>query len=254
MKKKHAILVITIGTLLLGFVPVVAANGRVTQRQLDDWLAPNYAAFPWGEENWAFADFYSPYSLLVAKMGLAWPKAGLPWTPWWENDVVYENSLVDGATIIEGSIKERVLKDGTALITLQLDVTNAPLTVYHFFEFLDYCFGDTDEVLPILGAGIDGYIDYKVVAKFIIPYPGAPLPHCFGIWDDFISVNIHGIGYGTMTERAVELGFATTVGATGMLLFHQLALFKPDFEEGHPKYYGDGEFWPVETVEIFEMS
>ena len=169
--------------------------------------------------------------------------------------MVYKNSLVDGDTIIEGSIKERVLKDGRALITLQLDVTNAPLTVYDLFEFLDYCFGVLGEPQAILGAGIDGYIDYKVVAKFIIPYPGDPLPHCFGIWGDYISVNIHGIGYGTLTERAVELGFATTAGATGMLKLHQIGLFKPDLKEGHPKYYpGDGDLWPVETVEIIEMS
>ena len=233
MKKKHAILVITIGTLLLGFVPVVAANGRVTERSLDDWLDPNYAAFPWGEENWAFADFMSPYSWLVVKMGLAWPKADMgPWI----NDMLYENSLVDGDTIIEGSIKERVLKDGTALITLQLDVTNAPLTVYNVDEFLDYCFGDAGEPQAILGAEMDGYIDYKVVCQFIIPYSGAPLPHCFGIWGSYISVNIHGIGYGTLTEHAVELGFAETAGATGMLKLHQIALFKPDLKEGHPKY------------------
>ena len=165
-----------------------------------------------------------------------------------------KNSLVVGDTIIEGSVKERVLNSGEALITLQLDVKNAPLTVYHFFEFLDYCFGDTDEVLPILGAEGDGYIDYKVICKFIIPEPGAELPIIWNIWDNFTSVNIYGIGYGTLTEHAVELGFAETAGAAGMVKLHQISLFKPDFKETHPNYdpfYGD--LWPIETIEIHEL-
>ena len=58
----------------------------------------------------------------------------------------------------------------------------------------------------------------------------------------------------TLTEHAVELGFAENAGAMGMLKLHQIALFKPDFKEDHPKYdpfYGD--LWPVETVEVFEL-
>jgi hypothetical protein len=74
------------------------------------------------------------------------------------------------------------------------------------------------------------------------------------IWDNYISVNIHGIGYGTLTERAVELGFAVTAGAIGMLELHQIALFNPDLKEDHPKYDADyGDLWPVETIEITEI-
>jgi hypothetical protein len=251
MKKKHAILAITLGALLLGFIPAVVANGKVVERPLDDWLDANYAAFPWGEENWAFSDFVSPYTWLVAKMGFPFPKAGIgPFV----NDMVYENSLVVGDTIISGKVKERELDTGEALITLHLDVKNAPLTVYDIYEFLFYCRGWAPEPQAVLGEGIDGYIDYKVLVKFIIPEPGAPLPDCFAIYDNYISVNIHGIGYGTLTEHAVELGFAENAGAMGMLKLHQIALFKPDFKEDHPKYdpfYGD--LWPVETVEIFEL-
>lgn len=255
MKKKHAILAITIGTLLLGFIPAVTASGRVAERPLDDWLNANYVAFPWGAENWAFGDFGSPATNLVCKMGLPWPKAGLPWAPWFVNDMVYENSLVEGDTIISGKVKERALNDGTALITLQLDVKNAPTTVYDFTDFILYCLGYAPYPEAVLGEGIDGYIDYTVLVKFYISEPGAPLPDCFGIYDHYISVNIIGTGFGILTERAVELGFAETAGSMGRVRVHQIALFKPDFEEGHPKYdplYGD--LWPVEQIEIFEMS
>ncbi len=208
--------------------------------------------FFWGEENWAFADFASPYSMLVIKMGFPWPKAGFgPFI----NDMIYENSLVVGDTIISGGIKERKLADGTALVTLSLDVKNSPMTVYNYFDFIFYCIGAADKPQAVLGSEIDGYIDYKVELNFINSEPGAELPIVFDMWNTYISCNIHGIGYGTLTERAVELGFAETAGTPGMVLFHQIALYKPDLNDEHPKYdpfYGD--LWPVETIEIFELS
>lgn len=251
MKKKHAILVVTIGALLLGFFPAVTAK-QVTARPLDDWLDANYSAFPWGAQNWAFSDFYSQESWLAAKMGFPWPKAGFgPFV----TDLIYENGLVVGDTIIEGSIKERELSDGTALITLQLDVKNAPLTVYNIFDLMLYCRGITTDPMPVLGLEEDGYIDYKVIYKFIIPEPGAPLPDTWSTFDNYVSMNLHGIGYGTLTERAVELGFAETAGGIGMLKLHMIALFKPDFKEDHPNYDPMlGDFWPVDTVEIIELS
>jgi hypothetical protein len=246
------ILLITIGILILGFIPVAVANGNVNERPLDDWLEANYNYFYWGEDNWAFCDFVSPYTWLVAKMGFPWPKAGFgPWV----NDMIYENSIVIGETIIEGKVKERLLNDGTALVTLHLDVKNAPLTVYDVYEYIFYCRGWAPEPQAVLGEGIDGYIDYKVVFKFIIPEPGAELPNALFMWDNYISCNIHGIGYGTLTEHAVELGFAETVGANGMLNLHEISLYKPDFKEDHPKYdpiFGD--LWPVETIDIQEMG
>ncbi|MFX0036270.1 MAG: hypothetical protein ACFE9I_11600 [Candidatus Hermodarchaeota archaeon] len=255
MKKTSRLLTLaTLGIFIFSFIFTGAASeGRVTKRPIEDWLDPNYAALPWGEENWAFSDFFSPYSYLVCKMGFPWPKAGA--IPWFVNDMVYENSLVIGDTIINGHITERELKDGTALIILQIDVKNAPLTVYDFFDFMFYCYGWTDKPQAVLGDGEDGYVDYKVVVKFIIPEPGAELPNVFDIWYPYISCNIHGIGYGTLTERAVELGFAETAGAPGMVEIHQNVLYKPDLKEGHPKYDPSfGDLYPVEIVEVYELS
>ncbi|MFX1380645.1 MAG: hypothetical protein ACFFA4_16300 [Promethearchaeota archaeon] len=248
-----SILLAILGILILSFIPAVAASGgNVTERSIDDWLDPNYAFYPWGEENWVMADFGSPYTNLVCKLGFPWPKAGFgPWV----NDMEDQNGMVAGDTIIDGNITERELNDGTALITLHLDVKNGPLTVYDYDDFILYCLGLASEPQAVLGSGIDGYMDYKIIYKFIIPEPGAELPTVWSSFDNYISVNIHGIGYGTLTERAVELGFAETAGTIGMVLLHQIALFKPDLNEEHPNYdpyYG--ELWPVETVEIYEMS
>lgn len=243
-----------LGIFIFSVIPVVTANeGKVTERPLDDWLIPNWNFFWWGEQNWAFADFVSPYTGYVAKMGFPWPCDNeICGFGSFVEDMVYENSLVSGDTIIDGNIKERELADGTALVTLQLDVKNAPLTMYDIYDLIFYCFGLTPEAQAILGAGEDGYIDYKVLIKFIIPYPGAPLPIVLGVWDNYISCNIHGIGYGTLTEYSANFGY--TPGAEAMVELHQICLFKPDFKEDHPKYdplYGD--LWPVETVEIYEI-
>lgn len=253
MKKTSRLLTLaTLGILIFSFISAVAASeGTVTKRPIEDWLDPNYAFFSWGEENWAFSDFISPYSMLVCKMGFPWPKAGIGS---FVNDMVSENSMVVGDTIINGKITERELDDGTALITLHLDVKNAPVTVYDYFDFIFYCLGFAGKPQAVLGDEIDGYIDYKVVYKFIVPEPGEELPSLFFI-DNYVSINIHGIGYGTFTERAVELGFAETAGAPGMVELHQIALYKPDLKDDHPKYDPDwGDLWPVETVEVYEMS
>jgi hypothetical protein len=260
MKNNSKLVILTtLGIFILCFIPTVAASeGRVRERPLEDWLQPNWEAYPWGEQNWAFGDFVSPYNWLVCKMGLPWPKA-----PWYDpegnlifaNDMIYENSLVEGDTIIEGSIKERALNDGTALITLFLDVKNAPLTVYDFFEFIFYCRGWAPEPEPILGAEIDGYMNYKLELKFIITEPGADLPFINLMWFNYISCNIIGTGYGILTEHAVELGYAKNAGALGMVKLHQICLFKPDLPDTIPKYdpiYGD--LWPIETIEIHQIS
>ena len=247
------ILLATVGILILSFIPAVAASeGMVTERPIEDWLDPNYTAYPWGEENWVMSDFGSPYTNLVCKLGFPWPKAGFgPWV----NDMEDENGMVLGDTIINGHITERELDNGQALITLHLEVKNGPLTVYDFDDFILYCLGFAGEPQAVLGDGIDGYMDYKVIYKFFIPEPGAELPTIWPSFDNYISVNIIGTGFGTLTERAVELGFAETAGATGMVRLHQIALFKPDLNEEHPKYDPFwGELWPVETVEIHEMS
>jgi hypothetical protein len=251
MRKTSKLLtLVTVGFLIFGMISSVAAL-EVTIRPIEDWLEPNYNDFPWGvEENWAFSDFFSPYSNLLIKMGFPWPAA-----PPFAFDMIYENSLVEGETIITGYLKERALKDGRALVTMHLDVKNSPLTVYDVYDFIFYCYGMTPKPQAVLGDGEDGYIDYTVLMKFIIPEPGAAIPNVWDVFNNYTSCNIHGIGYGTLTERAVELGFAENAGAPGMVEFHQLVLFKPDLKESHPKYDPYfGELWPVETVEVYELS
>ena len=139
------------------------------------------------------------------------------------------------------------------------------MTVYDYFEFIGYCANWTDwwpdEGIPpsaILGEGIDGYIDYKLLFKFHISAPGDPLPPVWFSWDDYISCNIIGTGYGLLTEHAANWGY--TPGAVGMVKLHQMCLFKPQFNHTsehpiHPKWDPVWfDLWPVETIEIHEIG
>ena len=245
INKKLTLLAI-VGILMLSFIPFVAAgegSGKVTKRPIDDWLDAQWGTFPFDLDNWGMCDFVSSYSLLVAKMGFPFPFI-----------LSDENGLVNGETTFGGHITERVLKDGRALITVHLDVWNAPLTVFFFPELADHVWGDPPGPRPLalLGAWEDGYIDYKMVFKFYLNGPGEDMPFCFDAYNNYKSMNIIGTGYGTLTDHAADFGF--TPGATGMLKLHQICLFKPDFKVDHPKYdpvYLD--LWPVETVEIHEL-
>lgn len=247
INKKLTLMVITV-ILVLSFIPFVAAvngNGKVTTRPIEDWLNAQWdAVLPYDAENWGMCDFVSPDSNLVAKMGFPFPFI-----------LSDENGLVIGETTFGGYITERVLNDGRALITVHLNVWNAPLTVFYFPELVDYVWGDPPGPRPsaILGSYDDGYIDYKMVFKFLIGGPGDDMPFCWDAYNNYISMNLIGTGYGVLTDHAADFGL--TPGAIGMLKLHQICLFKPDFGEDHPNYdplYGD--LWPVETVEIHELE
>jgi hypothetical protein len=249
INRRLTILAVT-GILILSFVPFAVANeGRVTERPIEDWLNAQwdfiYMITGYDVQNWGIGDYVSPDSLLVAKMGYPFP---FPWMP----NFLDENGLVVGETTFGGCVIERELNDGTALITVHLDVWNAPLTVFFFPEFANYVLGGGARPSAILGSYEDGYIDYQLIFKFYVEAPGQPLPFFGFAYNNYISIHIVGTGYGTLTDHAADFGY--TPGATGMLKLHQIALFKPDFGDDHPNYdpvYHD--LWPVETIEIHEL-
>jgi len=265
MKNKLIIAVITLGILMFCFIPPVTGNkGRITFRSIDDWLWANWNDFPWGVKNadgtqdWVFYDVSGPNSLLACKMGIPIYSADERCT-WFRSayDMVDETSLVEGDTIITGTILEHELNDGTALITLSLDVKNAPLTVYNVIEYAYYCFelpGYQEPPEAILGAGIDGYIDYRVECKFIIPFPGAELPNIMELlFSDFsLTYNYFGTGFGTLTSHAADFGF--TPGKTGMVKFHDIMIQNSghSFDIDHPQFYNG--IYPAWAVEIHEMN
>jgi len=248
MKKNKIILAITIGMLLAGFIP--AAQAKTTQRPIEDWLHAQwdyfYDLFGYDVNNYGFSDFLSSDSWLIAKMGWPWPYPDLP-------NFLDENGLVEGETTYKGHITERVTDGGKVLVTVQLSMFNAPLTVFDWAEFSGYVFAEGNRPPAILGAYQDGYIDYKLTYQFYMDELGQPLPQPT-YWGNFVSFRIVGTGYGILTPHAADFGY--TPGAIGMLKLHQMMIYKPDLKADHPKYdtyFGLG-FYPVKTVEIYEIG
>jgi len=88
---------------------------------------------------------------------------------------------VNGRTKVIGRITERVMNDGSAEVTVDINVKNGPMTVYRSSEFLNFRAGKRCEPEPIIGGWDvdgngninykDGSIDYSLHAKFINPRP-----------------------------------------------------------------------------------
>jgi hypothetical protein len=219
------------GFMCFGLVSAVQAK-RVYTRPIEHWLLNN----PTGSGGNYINDDYT------INIG----------NPFLRPILLDEIFLVEGETTCEGFIKERVLNDGSAQLTVHLWVHNAPLTVYSFPEFLDYL-GGGPRPNAIIGAYADGYIDYKYQCTFNLPSPGMDIPN---IWDMIfsgveISSHIVGKGYGTFSEFA---GPFFTSGAKGMVTLNQICLIKPQLE-GHEinKLYGT-ELWPIELINIQQIE
>jgi hypothetical protein len=226
-----------VGTMSFGFISAVQA--KVTFRPIEHWLLNN----PTGSgANYMNSDY-------TVNIG----------NPFLRPIFLDEILLVDGETTYDGFIQERVLNDGSAQITVNLWVNNAPLTVYSFPEFLDYLlwiiFGGDPVPRPnaIIGAYGDGYIDYKFQYTFSLLSPGMEIPN---IWDLIFSgadirVQVTGKGYGTFSENAAPY---FTPGAKGMVTVNQLALIKPQLEGlGIKKLYGI-ELWPIELINVQQIE
>jgi hypothetical protein len=167
--------------------------------------------------------------------------------------------LVEGETTYDGYILERVLNDGSAQLTVNLWVYNAPLTVYNTSEFFDYLFwwlGVGNPVPPpsaIIGAYKDGYIDYKYQYTFTLPIPGDEIPSVWEIYDAGAEIRCHinGKGYGTFSEAAAPF---FTPGANGKVTLNQIFLLKPQLEGlDINKLYGT-ELWPIELINIQQIG
>ena len=227
-----------VGIMGFGFISTVQA--RVTFRPIEDWLFNN----PTGSGGNYINDEYT------INLG----------NPFMRPILLDEIFLVDGKTTFDGYIIERVLNDGSAQLTVNLWVHNAPLTVYSFPEFLEYLLwwlgyipGPVPQPNAIIGAYGDGYIDYQYRYTFNLPSPGMEIPN---MWDLYFSgadirVQIIGKGYGTFSENAAPY---FTPGAKGMVTINQICLMKPQLEGlDINKLYGT-ELWPIELINIQQIE
>ncbi|MFW9773571.1 MAG: hypothetical protein ACFFEO_15585 [Candidatus Thorarchaeota archaeon] len=225
------LILLIVGIMCFGFISTVQAS-RVNFRPIEDWLLNN----PTGSGgNYLNEDY-------VINIG----------NPFLRPILLDEILLVNGETTYDGYIQERILNDGSAQLTVNLWVHNAPLTIYSFPDFLNYILGGP-RPNAIIGAYEDGYIDYKYQFTFNLPNPGMEIPN---LWDLYFSEadvmsQVIGKGYGTFSESFAPF---FTPGAKGMVTLNQICLVKPQLEDLEiNKLYGI-ELWPTELINIQQIE
>lgn len=187
---RRLVLIFSLTMLILGATSatsVAGDNGRSGQRPITDWYAdprdpiePGFAGLSangqnaywvneWSDEYW-LAGGFNPYFCGMTDEAV---------------------QSVDGDIEYEGTIKEKTLPDGRALVKVKLKVENSPMTVFRsadMFAWQDSC--ETADPLPfpdpIAGAGPDGYWDYTLHIEMIIPEPGAVIKHWLSVLFGFL--------------------------------------------------------------------
>jgi len=135
-----------------------------------------------------------------------------------------------------GYIREKVLDDGSAELTVTVFAKRCSITVFGV---------QADGIWKVLLEDTKYYCMYKV--QFILPHPGDEIPHfmddiVYGEMGEWLSTFCIGFGSGTFTDLARTFGF--TPGETGVVYLHQEGYVTPEGEE----------IWPYETIELYEIG
>jgi hypothetical protein len=223
MKLKTAFLVALATQLFIGLGPQVRAGSPVTTRPLHDWLSRQTSLYGWSDPNTPSLPF-----IFVDYAG-AW--AGFLHLP----------------TFIEGSVKERVLRDGTTLVSVQVHGTDA------FCYGLDggkLVFGYTPAQLNAnhsLHAALADF-DFKLDFISLLP-PGSPLPSFTAIPNSRL-VHVQITAEATGTFRAAS-GYPEGTPATAQVT--EVGLFSVPAK-------GDGavgtrnDYYPAEHVHFEPLT
>ena len=225
MKKKQTILAITVGILLLAFIPAVQA--KTTKRHIDDWVVPDLGINPhvvgWGDpdSNLAvFPHFGAPF---------VWDPFAAPF-PIWECDY-------------SGYLLEKELKDGRFGYKLYLTVRDVPFVVN-----IDY------------GAIFVGMMHYTFALDFIIDpetYPEEMIVDGVILMPPLVVVLFFGwesieVGNSKFTGAGdgyfLEAYEGWEAGEFAMMKVNQLGMVDKNFKPDHPNYFGPDGFWPVEFL------
>ncbi len=241
LKSKTKVYVtIALGLFFLSFASLgfaVSANSNVHFRSIEDWLLNN----PGGSGNFINEEYVinlgNPFNFPILQ------------------DEIF---LVNGETTYDGYVREKVLSEDRTEVFVHLNVKNAPMTVYSFSEFLSYLFWylgipGWPEVPPpaaIIGAYVDGYMDYTFKFKFIRPTQDTELPSFTFIYNNYevVSSQLTGTGYGIFTDNAATYDF--TPEEKGKVFVNQLMLSKPQLEGLKINKLYDTELWPVEIINV----
>jgi hypothetical protein len=207
--------IFTMRTLVAGAIftafallaPVATADdGGWTERPIEDWYAdPRDPIETSLEANGQNAYWVNQWD------GSYWLAGGFaPYGCGMTDDLV---KSVEGAIEYEGVILERLLPDGRAEVTVEVEVKNSPITVFRspeMFEWRSRC-GTRAQIPipdPIAGDGHDGSWDYELRIGVIIPEPGAVIKNWLSIANGFVQFpyeltgefEMHAEGWATFTD------------------------------------------------------
>lgn len=200
---------LALGLIFLSFPSVVHAWGHrreVTYRDLTHWTLNNPRVIYGLTSNWDILPIYAVIPTITSP---------------------------DQYT---GYIREKVLDDGSAELTVIILAKRCSITVFGV---------QADGIWEVILEDTKYYCMYKV--QFILPHPGDEIPDfmndiVFGEMGEWLSTFCIGFGSGTFTDCASTFGF--TPGETGVVYLHQEGYLTPEGEE----------IWPYETIELYEIG
>jgi hypothetical protein len=206
--KTKVYLTLVIGLFFLSIASVASAWGprsQVNYRPIDDWVLNNPRVIYGFTTNWDLL----PEGYILRPM-------------------------IDDPDQYSGYIKEKVLDDGRAELTVVVFGKGCPIRLFG----LDDAFNGIIEDIMVDTSYYCIYME-----KFILPEPGMEIPFYFdiyfGVVGEIVSGYSIGFGSGTFTDYAENFGF--TSGETGNVFLH-MEFYLDD--EGN-------EIWPHETIDIF---
>ena len=242
-----------IGICIFSFIPAVLSAEAVNHRDIDDWI--------YGAEPSIYRD--GPNNPYGCGSGYAGPGKDGNWLSLWFYPLVmgYE---------YEGFVLEKVLKDGSLKITVNLKAYDVDVEIYN--EILTPNGYMTDDILLI------GTVDYDFHFVFILDHvfydlsgnpqtrePGAELPplgyiYWYGMYigAQQVSYRITAIGSGDLMEPGWYWWdyptLPTPTGETAKIKMNMIGLIKPQFKEDHPNTWDSPagiEMFPVENIFVF---
>jgi hypothetical protein len=231
MKRNRIFLAITVGVLLLGFVPSVQAGKGSYNRPIEDWAVNNPYMGGWGQDmdNGVFREVYPDW--------------------WMYGYEEYEYS---------GHVIEKRLKDGSFLLTVNLNVKD--IMVWIFDDGALVLVGRASfkyQFVCHLDAYIPGGLIFTQEGPMLID-PATRTDIDIIPWWATMYFTGDAFGAQVLSTHGVLAGEGECTGLGGYeagpatFIVNQRAMGNKDFKLEHPKYYGIYGFWPAELMEIHQ--
>ena len=237
MRRRLILVALLLLAALAATAPVALADpgGPTTQRDLDEFIEFAGAHVPmpshWlSEDGLRLIPYYDTQMMwdMIACLGEMIPC-------WLEALESYQADPTRDQTEMSGTITERPLADGTALVH----------AVLHY-RHLDFIVTDLFMTTALV---IDGETEATLDWQFIIPYPGAPLSTAT---QETVSVNLNTRGEGMLTGMG---GFPPGPARVKTTLVWVPAGEGALENSPHTYCWGDYcEMWPVETIRITPLN